>query len=103
MKRLSPVLLEAADEWCARHGRTLLFWCPGCKQLHPAEIEKANPFGGLWRWNGDANKPTLSPSMNLPGICHFFLRDGQLQFLSDSRHELAGKTVPLPEVPEHVL
>ena len=27
--------------------------------------------------------------------CHSFVRDGQIQFLTDCTHELAGKTVPL--------
>ncbi|TGD82861.1 DUF6527 family protein [Hymenobacter wooponensis] len=28
-------------------------------------------------------------------ICHSFVRDGQIQFLSDCTHALAGQTVPL--------
>jgi hypothetical protein len=32
--------------------------------------------------------------------CHSFIRNGQIQFLSDCHHELAGKTVDLPEVEE---
>jgi hypothetical protein len=36
------------------------------------------------------------------GICHLFLHGGMLQFLGDSTHALAGKTVSLPELPpEH--
>ncbi|MGC4033677.1 MAG: hypothetical protein QM754_18485 [Tepidisphaeraceae bacterium] len=27
--------------------------------------------------------------------CHSFVRDGQIEFLGDCTHELAGKTVPL--------
>jgi hypothetical protein len=27
--------------------------------------------------------------------CHLFMTDGQLQFLADSEHALAGKTVPM--------
>jgi len=30
--------------------------------------------------------------------CHSYVRDGQIQFLPDSSHALAGKTVELPEV-----
>lgn len=30
--------------------------------------------------------------------CHSFVRDGQIEFLSDCTHALAGKTVPLPAV-----
>ena len=30
--------------------------------------------------------------------CHSFVRDGRIQFLADCTHELAGKTVPLPDI-----
>lgn len=30
-------------------------------------------------------------------VCHSFVRDGQIQFCMDSTHELAGKTVDLPD------
>jgi len=29
--------------------------------------------------------------------CHSFVTDGQIQFLSDCTHHLAGRTVPLPD------
>jgi len=32
-----------------------------------------------------------------PEHCHSFIRDGQIEFCSDSTHELAGKTVRLLE------
>src|SRR5574337_596906 len=31
-------------------------------------------------------------------VCHSFVRDGKIQFLNDCTHELAGKTVALPEI-----
>ncbi len=31
------------------------------------------------------------------GACHSFVRDGQIQFLGDCTHALAGQTVPLPD------
>jgi hypothetical protein len=34
-----------------------------------------------------------------PGVdhrCHSFVVDGQIQFLGDCTHKLAGQTVPLP-------
>jgi hypothetical protein len=30
-------------------------------------------------------------------VCHSFVTDGQIQFLSDCTHVLAGQTVPLPD------
>lgn len=32
------------------------------------------------------------------GICHSFVTDGRIQFLSDCTHALAGQTVDLPEI-----
>jgi hypothetical protein len=38
----------------------------------------------------------------LPGAievrCHSFVRAGMIEFLSDCTHELAGKTVPIPDL-----
>jgi hypothetical protein len=73
---------------------TLIFECPGCGYGHPFDLKR-------WEWNGRMDKPTFSPSLLIlpPGKrCHSFVRDGQIQFLNDSAHALAGKTVELPEV-----
>lgn len=82
-----------------------MFWCPGCKEPHPYRTQRHPNEAGypVWNFNGDLEKPTFTPSLlvnaNSPGYirCHLFLTDGQLQFCSDSEHELAGKTVPCPE------
>lgn len=74
----------------------LLFWCHGCDQPHQVRVAGK---AGVWSWNGDRMKPTLSPSIKVTDgqgrICHSFLKDGQLEFLPDSTHRLAGETVPL--------
>lgn len=97
------------------------FTCPGCGDVHMVDTTR-------WKWNGDMEKPTFSPSLlirtghHVPNrkdegcwctfneeqraagkpetrfecyVCHSFVRDGQIQFLSDCTHSLAGKTVPL--------
>lgn len=58
-----------------------------------------------WSWNGDVDKPTIKPSIltrggneDHPIVCHSFVNDGKIQFLSDSTHELAGQTVDLLDV-----
>lgn len=79
--------------------RRLVFWCPGCDGPHMPRIEGA---GVLWTWNGDSDKPTLQPSILVTldiGHCHSFVTDGQIQFLPDSTHALAGHTVELPHWP----
>jgi hypothetical protein len=32
--------------------------------------------------------------------CHSFVRDGHIEFLTDSTHKLAGQTVVLPALPD---
>ena len=39
-------------------GDCLLFWCPGCNELHMISIAQ-----GRWTWNGDSEKPTFDPSV----------------------------------------
>ena len=82
--------------------KTYLFWCPGCDTAHGPN--------DTWQFNGDVDKPTLSPSVLVnqgrrnPGshVCHSFVRDGQIQFLSDCTHDMAGQTIELPDWPDDV-
>lgn len=93
--------------------------CPACKCYHY--------FNKGWKFNGDYEKPTFSPSMLWKGklypsggvwptdeensrimageklnmtplVCHSFVRDGKIQFLNDCTHSLVGKTVDLPDI-----
>lgn len=59
-----------------------------------------------WTFNGDMEQPTFSPSLlvtgylnaeNPDGVCHSYITDGKIQYLSDSTHKLAGQTIDLPE------
>jgi hypothetical protein len=104
------------------------FTCPGCGWHHALRI-RGDRSGGrpLWEWNGDRVRPTFSPSIlvrththeppvtpanleewkrapwpqrRVDMVCHSFVRDGQIEFLSDCTHPLAGQTVPLPEIRE---
>lgn len=99
--------------------QTLTFMCPGCREPHQVDL-------GRWSFNGSMERPTFSPSLLVrsghhagpgdcwctwnaanPGepsgfacqVCHSFITDGQIQFLSDCTHALAGRTVPLPDWP----
>ena len=89
-------------------GNGLMFWCPGCDTGH--RIQHGQGPGPRWTWNGNAEKPTFSPSIKvsydgadadtpegIPSICHSFVRDGLIEFCADSTHALSGKTVPLPD------
>lgn len=68
----------------------------------------------LWEFNGDLERPTFTPSLlckstrgedHTPYVCHSFIgregaQPGQIRFLTDCTHALAGKTVDLPEFGE---
>jgi hypothetical protein len=65
-----------------------------------------------WTWNGSVDSPTLKPSILTKGgwrkcletgeyvehVCHSFVNDGKVQFLSDCTHEFAGQTLDLLDV-----
>lgn len=80
-------------------GNRLVFWCPGCKHGHG--IIYGTKDG--WTWNGDLENPTISPSVlvydDSGTLCHSFVTNGRIQFLDDCKHQLANKTVELPEWP----
>lgn len=95
-----------------RGGDLLVFKCPGCQRNHGVRIRALSSPGDRngpgWEWNGDAERPTFSPSVLVtyngadagvdgapPAVCHSFVVDGQIQFLADCTHGLAGQTVPL--------
>lgn len=89
------------------------FWCPGCDKAHCVDDTK---------WTVDPAMVTIQPSVLVGGkqwaqdagfykpghaavpaggqiVCHSFVANGRIQFLSDSTHTLAGHTVDLPEWP----
>ena len=82
-----------------RGGKIYVFHCPGCHYAHPFEVEV--PSGGGWSWNGSMDAPTFSPSLlcnqGSDFVCHSFVREGTIEFLSDCFHELAGHTVEIPD------
>lgn len=106
-------------------GGGLGFWCPGCREMHV--VWTGEGPGPRWAWNGNIERPTFAPSVlvrgtqtvrdehgrwtgewvldaagqPLPRVCHSFVTDGRIQFLSDCTHALAGQTVDLPDVPAY--
>lgn len=88
------------------------FYCPGCKMVHQIQIGQG--YGPRWTFNGDYNVPTFSPSVlctwsepnddpakfdhpcfDVEKVCHSFVVNGVIQYLSDCTHELAGKNVDM--------
>jgi hypothetical protein len=106
------------------HGALASFMCPGCHEEH---LVKIDGNVGSWAWNGSIHAPTIHPSVKVaaghhasgrdPGedcwcgydwegqppdfeckCCHSFIEVGNIRFLDDCTHALAGQTVPLPDI-----
>lgn len=87
------------------HRRGYAHVCPGCDEEH--YIQTGEGPGPAWTFNGDLEKPTFTPSVRHTSAapkgdrcCHYFITNGNIPFCGDCTHELAGKTVPLPEALE---
>lgn len=96
-------------DWPDAHGM-LTFWCPGCNSGHTVT------YGGgeTWQWDGNTERPTLSPSVLANGTrgnsteewnrahprCHTFVRDGRIEYLNDCEHDLAGQTIDMVPIPD---
>ena len=66
------------------------------------DVDAPNKFGSVWTWNGDAESPSFSPSVNT-GRCHYVIAAGSIYFCADSYHDMRGLTVPMPDFPPHIL
>lgn len=85
----------------ARTGeRSWWWWCEGCRSLHR--------FDDRWTFDGNLEHPTFSPSLltqweegeeHRPCRCHVFITAGQVQYLGDCTHDLAGQTLPIADMP----
>lgn len=92
-----------------------LFRCPACAEPHAVAVKGPQ----AWGWNGNGDAPTFTPSVLVtwpanPDAderfkewrserrCHSFVTDGQIQFLGDCTHALAGQTVQLTDFDEVV-
>lgn len=100
---LSPKLMRRQYGTAAFHEH----WCPGCKSTHQIAVEQPFRNGARWTWDGNAERPTFNPSVNIgpggPLQCHYFIRTGEIQFLGDCHHHLKGQTVELPDIPKNWL
>lgn len=79
------------------------FYCPGCQDIHQVWVDySGQPQRPNWGFNDDVEAPTFTLSLLVtrPGsVCHSFITDGNIQFLGDCTHALAGQTVPMPDMP----
>lgn len=86
---------------------TYFWFCPACQEMHNL------PDG--WKFNGNVDKPTFSPSFKhewdwgpklKPGkregrnVCHYIVTDGRVAYCGDCTHSMAGTTIDMPDLPE---
>jgi hypothetical protein len=101
---------------CTSDGKAMQsvrFQCPGCNRMHAVWVKGEGV--PVWGWNNSLEKPTFTPSIlchgpqrdaagafthGSEGVCHSFVTDGRIQFLSDCTHPLANHTVDLPQASE---
>lgn len=91
-------------------GRIYAFWCPGCDCAHAVPLDQKNEIGaGPWGFNGDAEYPTFTPSIDIHRSnpetrCHSIVTNGLITFCSDcgTKHPLSGMTVRLPSWPREL-
>lgn len=115
---------QKLETYTGGHGG-VSFFCPGCGYRHYVTTGEGAP--ARWSWNGDLEKPTLTPSVLVRsghyvpgseaedcwctfeertgrephfkcGVCHSFVTDGRIQYLGDCTHHLAGQTIDLPDI-----
>ena len=88
---------------CESNGK-LGFYCPGCDSLHFISVNpNQHPF---WYFNNNYEMPTFNPSILVTftvKVCHSFIKEGRIDYLSDCSHHLSGKNVKLPDLPQWVL
>lgn len=109
MAQLSRFLRSWHDPATGREGLT--YACVHCG-AHTICTKGA----GAWGWNGDIEKPVFTPSVLLHReqtehhpryVCHSFVgcngaQPGEVVYLSDCTHDLAGQVVPFPELPVYM-
>ncbi len=86
-------------EMTAHRGKRFVFNCPACKTEHCVD--------DTWGFNGNVDAPTFTPSVlyrefegdKVSRICHFYVKHGKIEYLSDCTHALAGKTVDMVDRP----
>lgn len=90
LKQLSPVLMESEGVY--------YIVCPGCRGMGHM-LNTVQNGGPCWTFSGNIEKPSFSPSLVVHlgdgKICHSFIKDGQIQYLNDCYHDMAGTTVDL--------
>ncbi len=96
---------------------SLYYWCEGCKHAHHVPFDKDSPHNNryshnhLWEFNGDINNPSISPSVRhfythpethqQVTICHYWIKNGEIEYCGDCEHEYKGTTRKMTDIPSN--
>lgn len=90
-------------------GDYLEYRCPACG-WHDIPVKIGEKLEKFWEWNGDLERPTISPSVKhfhngfpaderqpevAPYCCHYFIKNGNIEYCGDCSHDKAGQTMAL--------
>ena len=79
-------------------GHQLLFWCPGCRQMHPVFSKRYPcPETGRWHyWDYEWRQPSFFPGGLIYGNprCQLLIEDGVMHY-GECDHRLSGYSVPM--------
>lgn len=130
LRLLSPKLREQVDVVDGVTTRSLLYWCQGCQETHRIYVEGQKVPIWSWNGDADRpvfgpsvlyqttkHVPPVTPEnlaqwretpwdqKRVDWVCHTFIgcngaQPGEVIFLSDCTHALAGTVQPFPELPE---
>lgn len=74
------------------------FWCRGCGRYHHFD-SKIQGFN----FNGNLNNPTFEQTLHDASTgCRLTLKNGMIEYQSDSPHKLAGQRIPLEPLPDEI-
>lgn len=85
--------------------KRLMYWCPGCKEVHGIPVKKVdvNHTGPIWGFDGNFQSPSFNPSVKHSDqdgtFCHYFIKNGKFEYCADCKHDLKGQKVEMVDWP----
>lgn len=72
--------LEKPGDFCFSDERDVIYvWIPGMSGPDAISIQRGSPGGPrVWGWNGDEEKPSITPSIHVLNKWHGHLTNGKL-------------------------
>ena len=66
------------DWWIDRDGHNIYLRIPGDDSPTRWPFKESLPNGACWKWDGNRDKPTITPSLHLVGVWHGWMKNGEL-------------------------